>query len=105
MIGSINDDIINLEELSMVLLDYLLNNYRAELFKRYDVYEQHSDNVSEERIAPGCVKLTFDKHVYYDGNSAVYRGYLFLEKDGSGTWRITKESDTTTDYNLSRKGR
>ena len=78
---------------------------KRELFKRYDVYEQHSDNVSEERIAPGCVKLTFDKHVYYDGNSAVYRGYLFLEKDGSGTWRITKESDTTTDYNLSRKGR
>lgn len=51
MIGSINDDIVNLEELSMVLLDFLFNNYREELFKRYDIsdgdYKSALDNVEE----------------------------------------------------------
>ncbi len=40
LIGSINDDIINLEELSLVLLNYLYTNYKDELFKRYDISEE-----------------------------------------------------------------
>lgn len=35
LIGSINDNILNLEELAMLLIDYLLKNNQKELFDRY----------------------------------------------------------------------
>ena len=38
-IGSVNDDIINLEELANELLYYLYNNYRANVFDRYQISE------------------------------------------------------------------
>lgn len=40
MIGSINDDIVNMEELANELLFFLFNNYKGLVFGRYDINEE-----------------------------------------------------------------
>ena len=39
-IGSINDQVINVEELSIKLIDFMLVNYRSNLFERYGINEE-----------------------------------------------------------------
>ena len=39
-IGSINDQVINVEELSIKLIDFMLVNYRSNLFERYGISEE-----------------------------------------------------------------
>lgn len=46
-IGSINDQVINIEELSVKLLDFLYDNYRDRLFERYEITEESFDKKLE----------------------------------------------------------
>lgn len=45
MIGSINDQILNLEELALETIKYLEANYKELLAKRYDITDEVYDNV------------------------------------------------------------
>lgn len=44
MIGSINDNIIQLDELALILIDYLKNNYPDSLAERYEISEIENKN-------------------------------------------------------------
>ena len=59
MVGSVKDDILNLEELSLNLLEKLRNLYPGILKKRYDITEEVSDPLELlEAVAKarGCLK-------------------------------------------------
>ena len=58
MIGTINDDIINLEELTLHLIRFLQNNYPGALAGRYAVEETESEPVVLGAIAAarGCLQ-------------------------------------------------
>ncbi len=43
-IGSINDQVINVEELSIKLIDFMLKYYRDRLFDRYGITEEEFEN-------------------------------------------------------------
>lgn len=53
-IGSINDNVINLEDLSIKLIDFMLANYRERLFERYGFteaeFEEKLDNMDIDVI-------------------------------------------------------
>ena len=58
-VGSIKDDILNMEELSLWLIDYLRENYRGLLSERYQITEEGSAAVEVlEQVARarGCLK-------------------------------------------------
>ena len=57
-IGSIKDDILNLEELSLTLIDFLREKYAGALEKRYQVSEEGTAVQVLEAIARsrGCLK-------------------------------------------------
>ena len=42
-IGSVNDDIVNKEELAVELLDFLLHHYKENLFERYQINDDELD--------------------------------------------------------------
>ena len=58
LIGSIKDDILNLEELSLKLIAYLRENYAGVLKERYSIPEEGTDVEILEKIARvrGCLK-------------------------------------------------
>ena len=43
-IGSINDQVINVEELSIKLIDFMLKSYRDKLFERYGISEEEFES-------------------------------------------------------------
>ena len=45
MIGSINDQILNIEELALETIKFLKKNYQSQLYSRYDITEDIFDNV------------------------------------------------------------
>ena len=57
-IGSVKDDILNTEELSLKLIDYLREEYPGAVAGRYDIPEEGSSVSVLERIAGarGCIK-------------------------------------------------
>lgn len=57
-IGSIKDDILNMEELALTLIAYLRENYPGALEKRYQITEDGTDVEVLEKIARarGCLK-------------------------------------------------
>ncbi len=57
-IGSIKDDVLNMEELSLSLIEYLRGNYQGCLEKRYGISEEGSTLEIMEAIARarGCLK-------------------------------------------------
>lgn len=57
-IGSIKDDILNLEELSLTLIDFLREKYAGALEKRYQIAEEGTAVQVLEAIARsrGCLK-------------------------------------------------
>lgn len=57
-IGSIKDDILNMEELSLLLIDYLRNQYPGALEKRYQISEEGKPVEVLEALARarGCLK-------------------------------------------------
>ncbi|SDB27872.1 ribosome biogenesis GTPase YlqF [Eubacterium oxidoreducens] len=58
MIGSIKDDILNIEELSLVMIDYLREHYAGAIEHRYEVSVEGRHVEVLERIARkrGCIK-------------------------------------------------
>lgn len=50
-IGSINEDILNISELSLELLNYLYSNYKGAIAKKYDVEEDENPVVTLENVA------------------------------------------------------
>ena len=58
MIGSIKDEILNLEELSLKLIDYLKERYAGALKSRYGTEEEETAVTVLEQIARarGCLK-------------------------------------------------
>lgn len=57
-IGSIKDDILNMEELSLTLIDFLQEKYSGALEKRYQIQEEGTAVQILEAIARsrGCLK-------------------------------------------------
>ena len=57
-IGSIKDDLLNMEELSLLLIEYLKSRYPGVLAKRYGVSEEDSPLavLEETAKARGCLK-------------------------------------------------
>ncbi len=58
MIGSIKDDVLNVEELSLVMIDYLREHYKGAIANRYEVSEEGRHVEVLEAIAQkrGCIK-------------------------------------------------
>ena len=50
MIGSINDQILNIEELALETIKILKKNYQSQLYSRYDITEDTFDNVDTETM-------------------------------------------------------
>ena len=57
-VGSIKDDILNMEELALWLIDYLRGNYKGILAERYQITEEGTSVEVLEEIARarGCLK-------------------------------------------------
>lgn len=86
-IGSVKDDLLNLEELSLLLIDYLKERYPGVLAKRYGVEEEKEALKVLEEIAKvrGCLKrgeeLDYEKAA----------GLIFDDFRSGKTGRITLE--------------
>ena len=50
MIGSINDNILNIEELALETIKFLKKSYQPQLYSRYDITEDIFDNVDTETM-------------------------------------------------------
>lgn len=50
MIGSINDQILNIEELALEIIKFLNKNYKKMLFDRFDITENIFENVDTETM-------------------------------------------------------
>ena len=50
MIGSINDQILNIEELALETIKFLKKNYQAQLYSRFDITEDIFENVDTETM-------------------------------------------------------
>lgn len=50
MIGSINDQILNIEELALETIKFLKKSYQPQLYSRYDITEDIFDNVDTETM-------------------------------------------------------
>ena len=86
-IGSVKDDLLNLEELSLLLIDYLKERYPGVLAKRYGIEEEKEPLKVLEEIAKvrGCLKrgeeLDYEKAA----------GLIFDDFRSGKTGRITLE--------------
>ena len=86
-IGSVKDDLLNLEELSLLLIDYLKERYPGVLAKRYGIEEEKEALKVQEEIAKvrGCLKrgeeLDYEKAA----------GLIFDDFRSGKTGRITLE--------------
>ena len=86
-VGSIKDDILNMEELALLLIDYLRTNYSGLLKKRYGISEEGKgvDVLGEIAKARGCLKK--GEELDYVKAS----GLLFDDFRGGKIGRITLE--------------
>ena len=86
-VGSIKDDILNMEELALLLIDYLRTNYSGLLEKRYGISEEGKgvDVLGEIAKARGCLKK--GEELDYVKAS----GLLFDDFRGGKIGRITLE--------------
>ena len=86
-VGSIKDDILNMEELALLLIDYLRTNYSGLLEKRYGISEEGKgvDVLGEIAKARGCLKK--GEELDYVKAS----GLLFDDFRGGKFGRITLE--------------
>ena len=86
-IGSVKDDLLNLEELSLLLIDYLKERYPGVLAKRYGVEEEKEALKVLEEIAKvrGCLK----RGAELDYEKAA--GLIFDDFRSGKTGRITLE--------------
>ena len=86
-VGSIKDDILNMEELALLLIDYLRTNYSGLLEKRYGISEEGKgvDVLGEIAKARGCPKK--GEELDYVKAS----GLLFDDFRGGKIGRITLE--------------
>ena len=78
-------------------------NDKMRLFRRYGDFRQHSENLRPEKLPDGRMKVSFEKHVRYNGKDETFPSYLVLEQQPDATWRIAAESDEITDHNLKRR--
>lgn len=86
-VGSIKDDILNMEELALKLIDYLKERYTGLLEKRYGIYEAGNavEILGDIAKARGCLK----KGEELDYTKA--SGLLFDDFRGGKIGRITLE--------------
>ena len=86
-IGSVKDDLLNLEELSLLLIDYLKERYPGVLAKRYGIEEEKEALKVLEAIAKvrGCLKRGEE----LDHEKAA--GLIFDDFRSGKTGRITLE--------------
>lgn len=90
-IGSINDEILQTQELSLELLDFLYQNYQEQLFTRYEVTEEEKYLLeqSEDDIKVALLKLICEKRrCYQKGNEPDYEKAAALVIDDFRSGRI-----------------
>ena len=90
-IGSIKDDLLNMEELALILITYLKERYPGALEKRYGVSEGGEALAVMEEIAKvrGCVKKGDELGEELDYEKAA--GLIFDDFRSGKTGRITLE--------------
>ena len=64
-------------------------------------YSQSVSDLTMKTLPDGLVQVDFVKSTQFQNTNKTYNAYLELNKS-LGSWRITKESDQTTDKNLRR---
>lgn len=69
---------------------------------KYGLYSQNCSGITMKRIDSQTIRCDFTKTVHLGNNVRDYHAYLEMQEFGD-KWRITRESDTTTDYNISKR--
>lgn len=69
------------------------------LTKSYIGFQQELSNVAIQTYDDGSARINFTKKTLYNGKTDYYQAYLEVV-NVRNVWKITKESDTTTDRNL-----
>lgn len=89
LIGSINDDVLNKQELVLYGLDYLKENYPGLISQRYDV-DENKDNLIEE-IGKSKMWLTNEGDVDYKKSYDLILKDIRSNKLGRITWQNVRE--------------
>jgi hypothetical protein len=79
--------------------DKAVSTKKQLLTGKYVGYSQSVSGLSMSTLSDGIVRVDFAKITQYQGRNESFNAYLELSKS-HGTWKITKESDETTDKNL-----
>ena len=107
MIGSMNDEILQMTELAQELLAYLLDHYREPLFNRYQMEEteealrEATNRIVEaihnvlERTPPELVADVAERGIVLTGGGALLRGLEELIEDKTGINTMTAEAPMT----------
>ena len=92
-IGSINDEILNKEELALDLLKFMMAQYPQVLKERYGILEG-SEGTQEQVLAKGLEQIAKSRQCLLKGNEYDYKkaANLFIDDYRSGRLgRITLE--------------
>lgn len=84
MIGSMNDEILQMTELADVLITYLLSHYRGELLRRYQIEEEGQTLTAQEVIEIVCE----NRKCYKKGQEPDYEKAASLVVDDFRSGRI-----------------
>lgn len=72
------------------------------LVTKHGYFSQDCRAITIKRIDELTVRCDFTKNTSFGNNSREYHAYLEMQKFGD-EWKITRESDTTTDKNVSKR--
>lgn len=74
----------------------------SKIIDKYGYYSQDCYAITMKRINELTVRCDFTKNTHFGDNAREYHAYLEMQKFDF-EWKITRESDTTTDKNVSKK--
>lgn len=84
---------------SSISKEKVVSTKNQQLTGRYAGYSQSVSDLSLSTLPSGSVRVDFVKKTHYQGKNESFKAYLELTKS-QGTWKITQESDATTDKNI-----
>ena len=71
---------------------------------KYGFYSQECSDIRMKRIDSQTIRCDFTKTVHMGNDVRVYHAYLEMREFGY-SWKITREGDTTTDRNFSKRNK
>ena len=93
LIGSIKDEILNIDELSLVLIEYLVHHYAGILTQRYEIVEEGKPVEMLEAIAKNRNCLLKGGDLDYSKAAALLIEYFRSGKLGKITLEIPEETE------------